>query len=133
MSLHQTTAPTRQCELYALITKLAASIEARHFNSDGNCTNLGKFEGQTLATIYYYQHDDDVYFSDEPDGASWTIILNTSAIERQVFGAPACQPLYILESDEQGFIFGSWIDHQAAEAIRNSRRGDIGEGTDFTE
>jgi len=94
--------------------KISTILAVHDFSEDkGLCTDLGQHKDNHLATIYFTQAALD------GDGQQFdnTTVLETSSVERDIFGAMPGKDFFAVSQDDNGFWYGEWIDQLRANAI----------------
>lgn len=104
--------------------RIAIILENHSFDGDkGLCTDIGKYENDGVATLYFHQAELDGDLGEYTD--SRHTIYKGSQVELDIFGAMAGKTHFELSTDNNGFMFGQWIDEARCDKIQADALADI--------
>ena len=99
---------------------IATLLEAHDFRDSGTCADFGKFEGEPLETIYFYEamldgDGESLYFGRDEVQID---LYDTTTEEREILGAPPNHTHFALEYSDTGFVSGKWLTEKEADKLR---------------
>lgn len=108
-------------ERQTLLANIALILQAYEFDALICVDEASCWAGQPLAAILLGDPDrrgaaEQLFQHQYPDD-SWVQVFAPTPVQRQVFGAPEAEPLFILESDASGAMFGAWISKHEVQAL----------------
>lgn len=92
-------------EHHELISKLAELIEDHEWNPSGRVSSPGKFLGEPLETLYFY----DAFLNGDGRGNEEATFFDLTEIEKQVFVAPPGATSYMVLETNEGFVYGNYL------------------------
>ena len=107
---------TARLDIFHAIAEIIAA--GYHFDKHGICRSPGKYEAESIETIYFDTDESDresLYFGSEEVQCD---LIETTAEERAIFGAEESQSVFALEYSDNGFVSGTWINTERAEELR---------------